>query len=144
MSQSAAIREFLRSELKDGKRLPRVVILATLRGYGITSASLVEQAATNIGVVKEGGEWSLPNYPSAPTDEFTTRYGSPKLDEAKAVLAEILANGPVKSYTLMNALIAEGYTESTINRARRALGVQSTQIEGTWYLALSDNDDDDW
>ncbi|MHB1523761.1 MAG: AAA family ATPase [Candidatus Dormibacteria bacterium] len=64
--------------------------------------------------------------------------------EAKDVLRQILADGPVESNAALAQCRAAGVSESTANRARRALGVRATKegygAKGKWLLDLPDGE----
>lgn len=55
--------------------------------------------------------------------------GSPKLNEAKAFLTRVLANGPIAVSDLREDAEADGLAWDTVQRAKRTLGVVVTMIE---------------
>ena len=68
---------------------------------------------------------------------------SGKLGQAEAWLKEMLAKGPVPQKELERLAGIEGISESTLGRAKRAIGVKSCRegygSEGEWYWRLPDH-----
>ena len=66
--------------------------------------------------------------------------GPTKLDEAKAIIAEILRDGPRGSNEVEGACTDAGIGKSTYHRARQDLGVLSERVgfgsDGQWLMTL--------
>ncbi len=63
-----------------------------------------------------------------------------ELDEAAAWLAQTLADGPRPTVDVNAAAEAAGFSERTLRRARKRLGVEADGGRGGWTLALPKKD----
>jgi RecA-family ATPase len=62
-------------------------------------------------------------------------------DTAMSFLQTALADGDVLSTEIMREANAQGITEITLRRAKKAIGVESYQSGGAWYCSLADKPD---
>ena len=62
-------------------------------------------------------------------------------DAAMAFLLTALADGDVPSTEIMRVANAQGITEITLRRAKKAIGVRSYQSGCVWYCSFSDKSD---
>jgi putative DNA primase/helicase len=62
--------------------------------------------------------------------------GTPARDEARAVLFELLEDGPVRSSAVEETMAARGLSRTTVSRAKRELGVTSRKIDNEWHVTL--------
>lgn len=125
--------DFLRFELANGPK-PTSQVYAGAMEYGIAVRTL-ERARKRLGVVhqrcgipgKKGSGYvvlQLPETPPLPVAPDPVKLSSrPALERAIGFLYSTLANGPVPSRAVYDAARQHGISLSTLERARRELGI---------------------
>ena len=70
--------------------------------------------------------------------------GGGKFEEAKGIIAEVLASGPRGSNEVVQACREAGIGDKTYHRARKALGVlaEKAEFQGQWLLTLPSRNGD--
>ena len=66
--------------------------------------------------------------------------GGEKMKVAKAFLLGTLAEGPVKASEVLADAERAGISEKTLNRAKKALGVESVQRDGAWHWEVGETE----
>jgi hypothetical protein len=64
-----------------------------------------------------------------------------KLEQAKALLADVLRGGPVEATEVAEVARMSGISEATLRRAKDALSVRSERVGGSWLWALPEGQD---
>jgi hypothetical protein len=96
------------------------------------------EPADHVARIVWGGQTELTAADVLKSDAKGGGSAGTKLEQAKAIMADMLADGPRGSNEVLGACEAAGISERTYHSARKALGVQSekTGFNGNWLLTL--------
>jgi hypothetical protein len=102
----------------------------------------LEQSIVGEGIVTSKVEWE-PEPVSITANEVLAADGGSNrntlaVDEAEAILRELLADGPVPSKTVASDAQEAGLSPATLRRAKANLGIKSYKdgMKGGWFCAL--------
>jgi len=72
---------------------------------------------------------------SVKADDLGKKSGT-KQAQTEDFLADLLASGPLPHERVLDEATKRGFSERTLDRAKKALGVRSNQKDGAWYWSL--------
>jgi len=112
----------------------------TIRAFVHNKSNLAPNGASQAFGFDESGLSWLGEYEITIDELLDGKAGEKKTDTQKdsamAFLQATLADGDILSTDIMRAANAQGITEITLRRAKKAIGVRSYQSGGAWYCSL--------